>query len=259
MRLPESRITDPMAQAFYHKGSSGTGVLLIHGFTGTAAHMRPLGDALAKAGHTVHGILLPGHGTSLPEMVETGWRDWLRAARSACLDLMGKCEKVIVCGLSMGGDIALILAAELPVAGVIAVSAPMEVQMAGMRLAWLVHGIYPYRPWHGGKKEKTQGMDNPYSIGYSGTPVKKVTDLVHLIDDARLNLSRIECPILIIQSRKDETVHPRSAEIISDGAENAVPRNILYLEESPHVCTIGPELPVIIRRVTEFVEEPLRG
>jgi alpha-beta hydrolase superfamily lysophospholipase len=34
--------------------------LLVHGFPGTPAEMRPLGEALHQAGWTAQGILLPG-------------------------------------------------------------------------------------------------------------------------------------------------------------------------------------------------------
>lgn len=45
---------------FYHRGGDN-GILLVHGFTGSAAHMRPLADELARRGRTVRTINLPGH------------------------------------------------------------------------------------------------------------------------------------------------------------------------------------------------------
>jgi esterase/lipase len=52
---------------FYFKGNN-TGVLLIHGFTGTPSEMRLLGEYLAKKGYTVKGILLKGH-EAAPETI----------------------------------------------------------------------------------------------------------------------------------------------------------------------------------------------
>ena len=51
----------PAGQPFFYEGND-TGVLLIHGFTGTCGQMRPLGEALRGAGYTVMAPLLPGHG-----------------------------------------------------------------------------------------------------------------------------------------------------------------------------------------------------
>ena len=259
MRLPDQRITDPLARAFLYKGSSETGVLLIHGFTGTAAEMRPSGEVLRDAGYTVHGILLPGHGENLPAMIQTGWQDWLRAAREACVELMGRCRRVFVCGLSMGGVLALLLAEELPITAAIPIAAPMEVYSRLLRWTWLLQYIHPYQGWIPTEGDGQPKKKGPYNIGYAGTPTCKVPDLVHLMDDARRNLDRITCPLLIIQSLKDQTVKPVSAEIISQGAVHALPRNILYLQTSPHVCTTGEELPLIVSRVLDFIEEPLRG
>ena len=46
-------------------GSDGrTGVLLVHGFTGTPMSMRPWGEHLAAEGFAVRCPLLPGHGTA---------------------------------------------------------------------------------------------------------------------------------------------------------------------------------------------------
>ncbi|NOX29939.1 MAG: carboxylesterase, partial [Actinobacteria bacterium] len=50
-----------------------TGVLVVHGFTGSPGSMRVVADAIAEAGHTVELPLLPGHGTSVAEMDATAW------------------------------------------------------------------------------------------------------------------------------------------------------------------------------------------
>ena len=58
-------------------------MLVLHGFTGSPQSMRPLAEAMAKAGFTVELPLLPGHGTSLDDMVPTRWADWSGAAEAA--------------------------------------------------------------------------------------------------------------------------------------------------------------------------------
>ena len=42
---PERDFSDAVCQPFHLKGDDH-GVLLLHGFTGSAAHMRPLGELL---------------------------------------------------------------------------------------------------------------------------------------------------------------------------------------------------------------------
>src|SRR5580704_7049564 len=87
------------------------GVLVLHGFTGNPTSMRALAEALAEAGYAVELPRLPGHGTAVEDMLPTRWVDWSGAAEAAFADLAGRCAKVAVAGLSMGGTLAAWLAA----------------------------------------------------------------------------------------------------------------------------------------------------
>ncbi len=57
--------------------------LLIHGFPGTPAEMRPLGELLGAAGWRAHGLLLPGMGSEIARLGEMRRRAWIDAARRA--------------------------------------------------------------------------------------------------------------------------------------------------------------------------------
>src|SRR5712691_5578487 len=92
-------------------GEGDDACLLLHGLTGAPAEVRPVGEALARAGFRAVGPLLPGHGTS-PQDLETVTRsDMLDAAREALLSLHGA-RRVYLCGLSMGALLAVRLAAK---------------------------------------------------------------------------------------------------------------------------------------------------
>jgi carboxylesterase len=85
--------------------------LLLHGFPGTPAEMRPLGEQLAETGWLAYGPLLPGFGAEIGKLGDTGSRDWLRAARQAGMTLRRRKRPLILCGYSLGGAIALNVAA----------------------------------------------------------------------------------------------------------------------------------------------------
>ena len=58
-------------------------VLMIHGFTGSPASIRPWAEGLHQKGFTVLAPRLPGHGTTWDEMNETRWQDWYNEVERA--------------------------------------------------------------------------------------------------------------------------------------------------------------------------------
>jgi carboxylesterase len=132
-RIDWSEHTKP----FFFEGNK-IGILLIHGFTGAPGTVKAIGEALNKDGYTVSGIRLPGHGTHIKDMEKASWHDWLKTSRNGALELKERCDKIIVCGLSMGGLLALILASELPVSGVATFAAAMELHDRLSKHAWFL-------------------------------------------------------------------------------------------------------------------------
>ena len=113
----------PGAEPFSADGGPH-GALVLHGFTGNPGSMRGLAEALAAAGFTVELPLLPGHGTTVEDMIPTGWADWSAAPRRRTGSSRARCEQVVVAGLSMGGTLTSWLAAEHPeIAGIVCINA----------------------------------------------------------------------------------------------------------------------------------------
>jgi carboxylesterase len=102
---------DPEHQAFHFEAGPAR-ALLIHGFTGTPRDMRPLAQELAAAGVTARGVLLPGFAQSTDALRHVRATDWLAAAREAWIETRSGASHATLIGFSMGGAIALALAAE---------------------------------------------------------------------------------------------------------------------------------------------------
>ena len=121
-------VGDVLAGAEPFSASGGPhGALVVHGFTGCPQSMRGLAQAFAAAGFATELPLLPGHGTSVDDMLATRWADWSGAAESAYDELAARCDRVVVAGLSMGGTITAWLATRHPeIAGLVLVNPAVE-------------------------------------------------------------------------------------------------------------------------------------
>ena len=64
-------------------GDRSIGVLLLHGFSGSPASMRPWANHLAGRGYAVEVPLLPGHGTRWQDLNQVRWTDWYAEAEAA--------------------------------------------------------------------------------------------------------------------------------------------------------------------------------
>src|SRR5947209_13160713 len=90
-------------------GGGDLACLLLHGLTGSPAEVRPVGEALARAGFRAVAPLLPGHGTKPEDLDTVTPGELLDAARGALLSLAGA-RRLFICGLSMGALLAVHLA-----------------------------------------------------------------------------------------------------------------------------------------------------
>jgi carboxylesterase len=198
--------------------------------------MRPLAEALAEAGFAVEMPRLPGHGTSVEDMIETGWDDWLTEAERCLGALQARTPdgRVVVVGLSMGGALTLAVAEGHPeLAGIVVINTPvapppelaagLEEMMAGG--AEIIDSI-------GGDIADPDADE----ASYDATPLRSLVTMLMAADDVRGRLPEIQIPALIITSRQDHVVNPEDSEVIAADIGGPVER--LWLEKSFHVATL---------------------
>ncbi len=232
----------PLMDSIRIDGDGPDGVVLLHGWTGSPAHLRLLASALADAGHTIRAPLLPGHGTDPADMLATPWRDWVGAAVEAALEVTGSGARLHIAGLSMGGVIGLLIAPVLGAATLTTINAPMRVYDRLAPYSWLIRGSGRMRP-----NEPAAGPDDEaadFRLQYDRSPLGAAADLFDLVRAARANLARVTCPTLVIQSKADETVRPESALVITAGISSASKR-LVWLSQARHVALLDPERTVV--------------
>ena len=239
----------PGAEPWTSDGGS-TGVLVIHGFTGNPSSMRPLAEAFAAAGFAVSLPLLPGHGTRVEDMVPTRWSDWSSAAEAAYEVLAGRCERVVVAGLSMGGTLTLWLAAHHPEIRWIVLVNPLadgeEPGITGL-VAALRESTEPVVPGIG----SDIALEGVVESAYEMAPVEPLLSLHGALPDLRGRLADILCPVLLLTSPQDHVVAPASSDLVASSVKGPVER--VTLEKSFHVATLDHDAELIEQRAVAFV------
>ena len=225
------------------------GALVLHGFTGNPQSMRGVAEALAGAGFAVELPLLPGHGTSVEDMVPTRWGDWSRAAEEAYAELAARCRRVVVVGLSMGGTLAVWLTVHHPeIAGLVAINPFVEPPAESFReiLRGVLEAGSETMPGIG----SDVALDGVEELAYASSPVAPMLSLAEATDAIAADLGRIRCPVLLLSSRQDHVVPSESGDLLEAGVGGPVER--VWLEKSYHVATLDHDRALLEARVVEF-------
>jgi carboxylesterase len=231
------------------------GVLVLHGFTGNPQSLRGLAEAFAAAGFAVELPLLPGHGTSVDDLVGTAWPDWSASAEAAYEELAARVDKVVVVGLSMGGSLTAWLASRHPeIPGIVcvnpALSVPAEMVAA---LDEVLAGGTDRIPAIGGDVADPAGREK----AYDATPLAPLLSLAAAAAELGDDLGKITCPVLLMTSPQDHVVDPVNSDLLADGVSGPVER--VTLERSYHVATLDFDKDLINERAIEFARRVTTG
>ena len=246
----------PGAEPFSSEGSPEVGVLLCHGFTGTPQSMRSWAEHLAGEGFTVRLPLLPGHGTNWRDCNRTGWPDWYGAVDAAFTDLRARCRQVFVCGLSMGGTLAL---------------APRRTPRDGHHRAGAGEpfGADRAQGRHAGPAARTAGpgvrgdrqrhrQAGRGELAYDKTPVRAFVSLRRLWRHVRNDLYKVSQPVLLFHSATDHVVEPISSQTVLDGI-SSIDVTEIVLQDSYHVATLDYDAEAIFEGSVAFVRRLSRA
>lgn len=232
----------PGAEAFAFDGGP-LGVLMVHGFTGSPASMRPIGQWLAERGLSVVGVRLPGHGTSIEDLAITAWTDWIAEADANLTSLRSRCETVGIFAQSMGGAIAIHLAATRPadVAG-LALANPyihdprLVVAPLVRRFRRSVKGV--------ASDIKKPGLDE---LAYDRMPVAALASMRKLLRIADHELPRVRAPLVVFRSDEDHVIPKGNAARVVERAGSAR-KQMVRCPDSYHVVTLDNDAPMVAER-----------
>lgn len=245
----------PNSESLFLQGGK-TGVLILHGFTGSPASVRPWALGIHESGYTVSAPRLAGHGTRWEDLNNTSWREMYASAESAFLTLKESCDRVFVAGFSVGGALALRLSQirGSEIEGLILLNPSIFDDRKFFRALPVLKHVLPSIP--GGRSDIAQ--PNPTRHGYDRIPLKALDSVRKLWAQVEEDLYLVDLPLLIGYSINDHVVAPACSQTIIDNVFSPSIREIIF-EKSFHNVSLDYEVDDLIAESTEFLEDVLAG
>ncbi len=252
-----------------------SGVLLIHGLTGTPTEMRFVARGLHEAGFTVRAVQLAGHCGSADDLVATGWRDWYRSVEAAATELRRQVDHLFVAGLSMGALLALKLAIDRPdeIDGVGLYGTTFRYDGWAIPRVARLSFLLPFVCKVGIGRERVFMETFPYGIknerirswivgsmlsgdsraaGLPGNPWPSLAEFVQLSRHVRRRLASVRKPCLVVHSTDDDIASLSNVAEIE--AHVCAPVEKVLLDDSYHMVTVDQQRDVLIARSVRFFE-----
>lgn len=249
----------PGAEPFFHRGN-GIGCLCLHGFMASPNELRWLGESLAARGFTVYVPRLTGHGIDPRNMSRMHWYDWYTSALDGYHILRSQCDQVIPMGLSMGGLLSLMIAADYPVTGVGVLAAPLFIRARILsHTGWLKY-LIPYTNQPDSERlrslireEQTRRGESVVGrVRYDTWSTGAVWEFSKLMRRARSGLASVNAPLLLLYAQRDTTAPPDNIHILTRETRST---NIekFVLERTDHILSQDVEREIVFQKVGEFV------
>jgi esterase/lipase len=243
------------SQSFYLSGGK-TGVLVLHGFTGSPASVLPWAQGLHEAGFTVSVPRLAGHGTSISDLNKTRWEDWYASAEKAYLALSADCDRVFIAGFSVGGALALKLAQIRghECEGLLLLNPSIFDDRAFFKTLPLLKYLLP--TVKGGPTDVAKPGAPVH--GYDRIPLKALDSLRGLWKQVEANLYLVGIPLLVGYSINDHVVNPTCSQTVIDNVSSTSVREIIF-ERSFHNVSLDYESSEWIAESVEYIRDVLSG
>ena len=228
------------AEGFVLDRPGAPSVLLLHGAGDTPQTLRGLGEFLHARGFAVSAPLLPGHGRSVRDFQRVTSTAWRASALAAYDDAAGGRSWTGIVGLSMGGALAVLTAAERPDVGAVVLLAPYldlpPTLRAAATLSRVIGVAVPYFPSH-----DARSVRDPEAAArgraYGVFTAAAVRALRITADAAAAILGAVRAPTLIVQSRQDNRVASDVAArtLAQLGAAD---KRLEWVSDGGHVITV---------------------
>jgi carboxylesterase len=221
--------------------------------------MRGLAEFIRDRGWTVQAPTLTHHESRrLDDLRHSNLELWKSDAEHA-YQRLSSYRKVVVAGISNGSSLAAHLAIEHDPAGLVMICPPIIPGFSFFKLLpmerifrWLSTRVryLPRFDYHM-VRDWTLAKDLPR---FRKLPAHFTYEGIKLGRYVRENLSKITCPILVVQAKYDNRVDPAGAWKILE-AVNSKDKALFYAENSGHVVLLDIDRVAVHEAVGEFLDQ----
>ncbi len=227
------------------------GIILVHGYTGSPASVRPWAEYLHNHGYSVRTPLLPGHGTEASDLNLVKWQEWPQKIEKELAEMSKSCESIFMADLSMGGGTTLYIAQKHgdKLTGIILVNPMIHVAFVTPTIAYALSRFQ--------KMRKSVGDDikrpNVTEFGYDALPTRGLHQLIKFLKITRANLAKVSVPLQLFHSVDDHTLPVSNTEIVMAGV-SSTNKSRIDLVNSYHVATLDYDAELIFQNSKTFIE-----
>lgn len=246
---------DELIPGYELKGNPDECIFMIHGFTGSAPELYPLGCLLNEKGYSIIVHALPGHGTSdLKALKSAGPKDWMSSVEKGYEEAKKKYKKVYVFGYSMGGCLAITLTKKHNLDGLILCEPAL---VPNSSFSWLAKFLRPFPikiQWDG--KLEFPDHSEKYMRGQNGYYIKSAADLVAVSKKAKKLVNKIVCPIMLTWADKDTSIRKSGVDLIEETSPSNIKTYKIYPNNTHHLPS-EPEKELLAKDIDTFIKKTI--
>lgn len=245
-------MTNPIiigAEPYEFKGKN-VGIFMIHDFAGSTIHLKRIAEGFAQSGYSVKLPTLLGHGTAPDELLAASYEELFEAIESEFKAFYEQMEYTIVLGFATGGALAQQLAQKHDISGLILINsffAAPEKFLEDALLALDAHESYIETGTIDIKNERAT-----VSV-YNKFPAQLIAQLQQVSTQLQQDASKIQAPILILQSIDDHVYSPVNADRILS-AVGSREKHLVMLQDSYHFAPVDYDQERITNQSIFFVK-----
>ena len=236
------------------------GVLWFPAWASTEDDLQEMIKYLKQNHIDYHSINLKGHNTKPSDLHGVSYKDWLKQAELAYVEVSQKWDYIFVGGLSMGGQLALYLASKYRVDGVITIGTPLKIKIPFI-LRYLSHFLQ-YIPYRIHKKnhffnERIQKINLSRKGAYREFPISSVAQVCFLTRKIRRkHIQHISSPIMLVQSTTDHVVPNYNLDIFQKKLQTPSQNiHIMWVKDAYHLVNLDRDKQKVFNVIYEFIKK----